>query len=167
MTTITTDLKRWLKLFEKDETLRPKHLKWDSEWGWMIRQPFKELDAHDEPIAEDSWNEIVEEGAEALILDAAIRWFNTKHEGLTIGDGHWDGKYRALGSFFGGFSVQVTGPLMPENYSSGKTLIDALYEAVVYVMEEDKRQDRAAKRRNSLIGRIKRKIKDALSKETP
>lgn len=160
MTTTTTDLKRWLKLFEKDETLRPKHLKWDPEWGWMIRQPFKELDDFRLPIAEDSWNEIVEEGAEALIRDAAIRWFNTKHEGLTIGDGHFDENYRGSlsgGGFFGGFSVRVHGPMIDVT-RSGDALIDALYEAVVAVMEEDERQDREARKRNSLLGRFKRSL---------
>ena len=66
-----SDLKRWRKLWKKAPGLAPEHLKWDNSWGWMIRQPFKEQDAEDNFTDKDSWTEIVEEGAEDLIIAAS------------------------------------------------------------------------------------------------
>ncbi len=159
MTKTTDNMKRWFKLWKKAPGLAPEHLKWDDSWGWMIRQPFKEHDAEDNFTDEDSWTEIVEEGAGDLIVAAAIKWFNTQHEGLTIGDGHWDDEYRA-GPFFSGFSVQIIGPAIAENVSSGEILIDALYEAVLVVLEREAEMVRDDRKRNSLVGKIKRRFND-------
>ena len=160
MTKTTDNMKRWFKLWKKAPGLAPEHLKWDDSWGWMIRQPFKEHDAEDNFTDEDSWTEIVEEGAGDLIVAAAIKWFNTKHEGLTIADGHWDPDYDGPGMPWSGFAVEVISPVIAENHSSGEILIDALYGAVLVVLEREAEMVRDDRKRNSLVGKIKRRFND-------
>lgn len=120
----TTNLTRWLELFERDETLRPKGLSHAGELWWL-----------ESPVIE--YIPIQDEQAELLIIGRAIQWFNTKHEGLTIGDGPWDEKY--TGRWPSGFSVEVISPVIAKNIQSGETLIDALYESVIVVLENEER----------------------------
>lgn len=119
------NLTRWLDLFEKDPSLRPVGL--DYEGGWWLTNP---------EIILGGQAPIKKEQAEDMIVGRAVKWLNTKHEGLTLGDGHFDDKYSSpAGEWpFSGFSAQVWGPCIDE-IRSGPNLVDALYEAVLVVFE--------------------------------
>lgn len=114
---MSDNLTRWLKLFERDVTLSPPELFYFHKSWWI-----------DEARIRDEFVEL-------LIIASAVKWCNTRHEGLTIGDGSWDEKYE--GAWPSGFSVEVCSPIIPKELRSGDTLIDALYEAVSWVMEWD------------------------------
>lgn len=134
MTVMKSDLLRWLKLFIRDIELRPLGLTHDGE-VWWLESPIKDGPIYTGETAEP--RPIGDEHAELLIIAKAIRWFNTKHEGLTIGDGHFDEEYS--GDYFTGFSVQVFSPGIDE-IRSGDRLIDALYETVVAVLDNTDRE---------------------------
>ena len=150
MTEMKSDLIRWLKLFIRDNELRPLGLTHDGE-VWWLESPIKDGQIYTGETAAD--RPVSDVHAELLIIAKAIRWFNTKHEGLTIGDGHFDEEYS--GGCFHGFSVQVFSPGIDE-IRSGDRLIDALYEAVVAVLENTDREIRESRRDQRWWNRLKR-----------
>jgi len=142
-TILTSDLLRWLKLFVRDTELRPFGLTHDGE-VWWLESPVKDGIIYTGDTHED--RPISDVHAELLIIAKTIRWFNTKHEGLTIGDGHFDEDF--TGAIFNGFSVHVFSPGIDE-IRSGDRLIDALYETVIAVLDNtdrEKRQSRSNQR---------------------
>ncbi len=149
MTEMKSDLTRWLKLFIRDTELRPLGLTHDGEF-WWLESPHKDGQIYLGTSAEDK--PIQDEHAELLIIAKAIRWFNTKHEGLTIADGHADEDY--TGGCFNGFSVRIWSPMIDEIRSDDR-LIDALYETVVAVLDNADMIERADRKYNSWWGRLK------------
>jgi len=150
MTEMKSDLTRWLKLFIRDTELRPLGLTHDGEF-WWLESPHKDGQIYLGTSAEDK--PIQDEHAELLIIAKAIRWFNTKHEGLTIADGHADDQY--CGGHFNGFSVRIWSPMIDEIRSDDR-LIDALYETVVAVLDNAVMVEREDRKYNSRWGRLKR-----------
>ncbi len=150
MTEMKSDLVRWLKLFNRDTELRPLGLTHDGEFWWLA-SPHKDGTIYLGTSAED--RPIQDVHAELLIIAKAIRWFNTKHEGLTIGDGHFDEDW--TGGCPGGFSVQVFGPCIDE-IRSGDRLVDALYEAIIAVLDNTDREIRKSRRDQRWWNRLKR-----------
>ena len=134
-------VQRWEKLFQKDSTLRPDNLMLIvAEWHMKVPEGRVPLTT-----------------VKALIVDSAIRWLNGKHESLTIGDGSRDPDYKGVWPC--GYSVEVISPVIAENVQSADTLIDVLYKAVMFVMDREAEMIREDKKRNSLWGRIKRRLK--------
>ena len=152
MTIMKSDLTRWLKLYIRDPELRPLGLTYDGEFWWLAR-PHK--DGYDYLGTSDPDTVIQDEHAELLIIAKAIRWFNTRHEGLTIGDGSWDEEF--TGSWPGGFSVKVFSPMIDQIRSDDR-LVDALHDAVIAVFENDDLLEREDRKRNSRWGRLKKKV---------
>lgn len=149
MTEMKSDLTRWLTLFIRDTELRPLGLTHDGEF-WWLSSPHKDGLVYLGTSAEDK--PIQDEHAELLIIAKAIRWFNTKHEGLTIGDGSWDEEF--TGGWPGGFSVKVFSPMIDEIRSDDR-LVDALYKAVVAVLDDGDRITRDLWKQKPLWSRVK------------
>lgn len=145
-----SDLTRWLKLFIRDTELRPLGLTHDGEF-WWLESPHKDGQIYLGTSEEDK--PIQDVHAELLMIAKAIRWFNTKHEGLTIADGHADEDY--TGGCFNGFSVRIWSPMIDEIRSDDR-LIDALYETVVAVLDNDDMVEREDRKYNSRWNRLKR-----------
>ena len=177
--TMKSDLLRWLKLFIRDTELRPLGLTHDGE-VWWLESPIKDGQVYTGETADA--RPVSDEHAELLMIAKAIRWFNTKHEGLTIGDGHFDVDFQ--GECFNGFSVQVFSPGIDE-IRSGDRLIDALYETVVAVLENTDREwkehrrhfrwwnrlgrwwaDRSEKRTREEVAAVVRKVKETREDES-
>lgn len=150
MTVMKSDLTRWLKLFIRDTELRPLGLTHDGE-VWWLESPIKDGRIYTGETADP--RPVSDEHAELLIIAKAIRWFNTKHEGLTIGDGHFDEHFS--GACFNGFSVQVFSPMIDE-IRSGDRLIDALYETVIAVLDNTDLEEREHRKYFSRWSRLKR-----------
>ena len=152
MTEMKSDLTRWLTLFVRDTELRPLGLTHDGEF-WWLESPHKDGRVYLGTSAEDK--PIQDEHAELLIIAKAIRWFNTKHEGLEIGDGSWDEEFG--GSWPGGFSVRVYDPYY-EKMCSDDRLIDALYKSVKACLDYRDKEDREHRREKSWWSRFKKRI---------